>query len=161
MYKRQLNILNTNLFSYLNQQKFISLLLLQYLPDQNKITYSSAGHEKILLYKKQPSQIVPEIETIKSGGIILGMIENISDFLEEKFLPLDRGDKILLYTDGATEARNPHEELFGLERLIESFQKHAHLPIKDVIQNVYMDIQKFISVRDQYDDITLVGIEKL
>ncbi|MDD5655168.1 MAG: PP2C family protein-serine/threonine phosphatase, partial [Candidatus Omnitrophica bacterium] len=100
------------------------------------------------------------IEVVRSGGLIIGMVDPIAHFLNEEKIKLRKGDKVILYTDGATEARNPEFEMFGLPNLINSFKSHAHLPIQEVIQNIRQDIKDFISMAEQYDDITLVGIEK-
>lgn len=155
-----LNELNKFLYAEIRQQKFVSLLLFSYsLQDPGVIKYSSAGHEHILIHRAQK---VPgeETEAIKSGGVILGMMENLEPYLEEKSINLQQGDKILLYTDGATEARSPDGDFYGLERLIKSFQSHANSPIKEAVHKVYEDIKAFMSDAEQYDDITLVGLEK-
>lgn len=156
--KKMLGILNQELFTSIRQEKFLSLLLLQYILHEDKLVYSSAGHEHILVYRG--SEQNGRIEVIKSGGVVAGVLDNIEPYLEENILTFNKGDKVLLYTDGVTEAHNPQEELYGLSRLKESFQKQGHFPIKEVIHNVYGDIKAFISSREQYDDITLVGLEK-
>lgn len=153
--KRILTILNQDIYASLSQQKFVSLLLLKYIPKQNKITYSSAGHQHVLI-----SRAAKTIEVIKSGGVVLGMTEDIEKHLEERTLSLNKGDKILLYTDGSTEAKNPQGERFSQDRLIASLKRHAHLPIKEIIENIYLDIKNFISTQEQPDDITLIGVEK-
>ncbi|MDD4908913.1 MAG: SpoIIE family protein phosphatase [Candidatus Omnitrophica bacterium] len=155
--------LNKFLCTQLKQQKFVSMLLLRYLstaPDE--IVYSSAGHEHILIYRVAAAGegARADIEVVRSGGLIIGMVDPIAHFLNEEKIKLRKGDKVILYTDGATEARNPEFEMFGLPSLINSFKSHAHLPIQDVIQNIRQDIKDFISAAEQYDDITLVGIEK-
>jgi len=50
--------------------------------------------------------------------------------------------------------------MFGLNNLINSFKKHASLPLKEHMQQILQDIRNFSSVREQYDDITLVGVER-
>jgi len=154
--KEILSILNRQLFKYLNQQKFISLLFLKYLSGSNKLVYSSAGHEHIIIKRSSGG----DTEIIKSGGLILGMLEDISPHLEENTLELNPKDKILLYTDGATEARNKKGNAYGLDSLSASFKKHSHLQIGKTLENVYQDIQEFVSGEEQHDDITLVGIQK-
>jgi len=89
-----------------------------------------------------------------------GMIEEIGEYLEEKEIGLEEGDRILVYTDGVTEARNPDEEMFGLERLRVAFKRSGELPVEEMVKEVHGDIGRFISSRPQYDDITLVGMEK-
>ena len=118
--------LNRILFDEIREKKFVSLLLFKYDPVQKALSYSSCGHERILVWHDR------KVEIVKSGGVILGMLEDIEGFLEESDFHLQVGDKVLLYTDGATEARNPHEELYGLERLSDSLVRYGNLPITKV-----------------------------
>ncbi|MDD5654812.1 MAG: PP2C family protein-serine/threonine phosphatase, partial [Candidatus Omnitrophica bacterium] len=82
-----------------------------------------------------------------------------SAFLEDKQISLNPGDKIILYTDGVTEARNPQEDLFGLEKLIELIQKHGLKPAELLLNTIKEEVYNFIGTREQYDDITLVVME--
>jgi len=158
--KEILGMVNRDIYNSLRQQKFISLLLLNYISFDGKMRYSSAGHERILIARQENRGKKEEIEILVSGGVILGMIEEIEFYLEEREIELERGDKILLYTDGATEARSPEGEMYGLGRLVESFRRHSELRVEEMVNRVYQDIRDFISTYPQYDDITLVGIEK-
>ena len=150
-------LLRTN--SILNQhiggQKFMTLLYLMWQADTRTFTYSSAGHEHILLYRNQSQSL----ETIQSGGFMLGMIEDIDRFLEEKQISINPQDKILLYTDGVTEAENQDRDRFGLERLKETFVKHSSKPASELIQAIKDEVYAFIGTHPQYDDITLVVME--
>ena len=149
-------LLRTN--SILNQhiggQKFMTMLYFRWEAANRSLSYSSAGHEHILLHKKDG-----KVESIQSGGFMLGMIPEISQFLEDKAITLDPGDKIVLYTDGVTEARNPQEDLFGLPRLIELVSKYGSKPAKEILVSIKDDVYSFISTREQFDDITLVVME--
>jgi len=66
---------------------------------------------------------------------------------------------VLLYTDGATEAKNEKGELFGDSGIIESFRKHSSLPVNEITQNIMRDITGYQSIQD--DDITLLVIKKI
>ncbi len=152
-------LLQTNqvLYQHIGGQKFMTLLYLCWDSKTNTLHYSSAGHEHILIYRKSEDR-GRNIEVIKSGGVILGMLEDIEPYLEEHTITLNKGDKLLLYTDGATEAQNPEGGFFGLPKLTESFKTHSHLSIEETMNNIYSDIKEFMSGREQYDDIALVGM---
>jgi sigma-B regulation protein RsbU (phosphoserine phosphatase) len=75
---------------------------------------------------------------------------------EEKVIPLEVGDALLLYTDGATESRNPQDQLYGVERLQEVV-RGAPEGMEALGTTVLTDIQRFASGRPQPDDLTLVG----
>jgi sigma-B regulation protein RsbU (phosphoserine phosphatase) len=150
-------LLRTNaiLNKHIDAQKFMTLLYLVWHAGANTLTYSSGGHEHILIYREHNKSL----ESIQSGGIMLGMIPDIERFLEEKELYLAPGDKVLLYTDGVTEALDESGDRFGLIRLEEAFVRHAVKPALELMNAVKDEVYAFIGNYPQYDDITLVVLE--
>jgi len=158
-------LLRTNaiLNKHIGGQKFMTLLYLMWQADTRTFTYSSAGHEHILIYRETSPQgeTSPsgKVESILSGGFMLGMVADIDKFLEERQIQLQSGDKILLYTDGVTEAQNQAEDRFGLERLKESFLRHSAKNAQELMGAIKDEVYTFIGTQAQYDDITLVVLE--
>ena len=150
-------LLRTNqiLNQHVGGQKFMTLLYLLWKPQAKTFTYSSAGHEHILFYHHQ-TQV---LETIQSGGFMLGVLENIDSFIEEKEILVNPKDKILLYTDGVTEAENQQGDRFSLDRLKEVFKTHCEKPAPEFMQAIKDEVYAFIGNYPQYDDITLVVME--
>ncbi|MFA5116663.1 MAG: GAF domain-containing SpoIIE family protein phosphatase, partial [Candidatus Omnitrophota bacterium] len=150
-------LLRTNqiLVKHIGAQKFMTMLYFRYDTNTKTLTYSSAGHEHILIYRAN----LNKVESIISGGFMLGMVPDISNFLEEHQITLNPKDKILLYTDGVTEARNPKEEQFSFERLVDIYQKYASKPAEQLLSSIKEEVYSFIDTREQYDDITLVVME--
>lgn len=146
---------NQILNQHISGQKFMTMLYFRWQAGNKTLTYSSAGHEHILIYRNQAKKL----ESIVSGGLMLGMIPDIETFLEEKQIQFDPGDKILLYTDGVTEALNKDQERFGLERLKEVFQTHNDKSPQALMGLVKDEVYDFIGDVPQYDDITLVVLE--
>jgi len=153
--KELLMRLNRMLYRSVGSQKFMTLLYLLWQPETQTLVYSSAGHEHILIYRAHSDSV----ETIQSGGFMLGMILDIDVYLEEKQLKLQYGDKILLYTDGVTEALDAAGGRFGLGKLKESFNRHGQEPARELIQAIRDEVYGFIGSHPQYDDITLVVLE--
>ncbi len=146
---------NSLLYDQIGGQKFMTLLYLLWQAKDRKLLYSSAGHEHILIYHHQARSV----EAIQSGGFMLGMMPEISTFLEETHIPFDIGDKILLYTDGVTEAQNAKGDRFTLAALRDVFLKHSSRPAAELMQLVKDEVYSFIGEHPQYDDITLVVLE--
>lgn len=121
---------------------------------EDSITVAGKHMDIVILRSNDAS-----IEVVPTEGTWLGLTDNIEEFLVDCNISVNRGDMILLYTDGATEARNIDGELYGDERLIESFRKHRMLPVKDIIQNMLKEIILFQEKHD--DDITLLVIKKI
>ena len=153
--KQILSQANSVLYEYTNGQKFMTLLYFQYLEKHRTLSYSSAGHEHILIYHADSAQV----ESIMSGGFMLGMIPDIGHFLEDREIDIKPNDKVILYTDGVTEARNSEEVMFGLSRLATTVSKHGNKSANELLASIKDEVYSFIGSREQYDDITLVVLE--
>jgi serine phosphatase RsbU (regulator of sigma subunit) len=146
---------NSILNQHVGGQKFMTMLYFRWNAIKKTLSYSSAGHEHILIFRAADNKV----ETVQSGGFMLGMVADISQFLEDKSITLDHNDKIVLYTDGVTEARNPQEQMFGLPRLVDIVSKNTNKPATELMNTVKDEVYSFIGTREQYDDITLVVME--
>jgi len=155
--------LNTLLCKQLYQQKFISLIYAEYTSD-GKFTWSGAGHERVLVFRRSTQNSEPStsyVEVIKTGGLVLGMESDIARFIDQQSIQLNQGDKVVLYTDGVTEARNPASEMFTLDRMLRYIQNNAsQKSVSELLNGLKTEVHSFIKDAPQYDDITLVGIEK-
>ncbi|MFA5116831.1 MAG: SpoIIE family protein phosphatase [Candidatus Omnitrophota bacterium] len=147
---------NQILSQHISGHKFMTMLYFLWRPEDKTMVYSSAGHEHILVYHSQSGQL----ETILSGGFMLGMLSDIDGFLEEKQIKFEQNDKILLYTDGVTEAQNQSGERFGLERVQSIFKSNIQKSPQELMQVIRDEVYSFIGNYPQYDDITLILMEK-
>lgn len=115
-----------------------------------KLKYVNAGHNPPFLLREGANNII----SLEATGIPLGVMENID--INEREIELLRGDILVLYTDGVTDAINEKEEAFGKEKLAEIIQKDSSLTAKDIIQKVQDEIVMFAGEQPQFDDITLM-----
>jgi sigma-B regulation protein RsbU (phosphoserine phosphatase) len=134
---------------------FISLLYLQWDPSARTMTCAGAGHCEILIFRKSTGRV----EVVRAGGTALGLVPDIGLKLEERSLPLEPGDKVILFTDGLVEAQNTAEEEFGLQRLTTSLEQSGLLPPDQVVDLIRRDVKNFMGETPQYDDITVIAIE--
>lgn len=117
------------------------------------LSYSNAGHNPPLIYRKDE-----KYEYLKSpAGFVLGGLEGIK--YKEYSVVLNKGDRILLYTDGVTEAHNPKNKLYGEDRLQEFLNLNKDKKIEDIIESLKGDIKKFANGVDQSDDITIFMLD--
>ena len=116
------------------------------------LRYINAGHNPPLLVKPglQP-------EFISGGGTALGVFEGLG--FEEYHLDLERGQAMLFYTDGVTEARNPQDELYGEERLVQSAGACVDLDAEGIVEHIRHDLEVFVADAPQADDITLMVLK--
>jgi len=87
----------------------------------------------------------------------VGMLPNL-DF-KVAHIDLDPGDTLFLYTDGMTDALSPMQEQFGESRLIEAATSLAPSASRR-IQNVMTALDLHIADREQYDDVTLLAVQR-
>jgi sigma-B regulation protein RsbU (phosphoserine phosphatase) len=72
--------------------------------------------------------------------------------------PLNRGDTILVHTDGITDAENAHNEMFGKARLSKLIQSLTPASVAGVAHNIVQAVHDFTSGAPQADDITLLAV---
>ncbi len=97
--------------------RFISFFYAVLDATTGTLTYSNAGHYLPMLIRADG---VPE--RLDVGGPVLGVI-NEAEY-EQGRVTLSPGDRLVLFTDGLTEARNPEDEEFGEQRLLDAAISH-------------------------------------
>jgi len=129
--------------------KFVTMFVYSLRPDGNG-EFISAGHNPGYVYRAMKN----EIEELHSNSLILGAF----DFAEFTATPfeLHRGDILLIYSDGLTEAEDPSGQMFGEERVKEILLREGVLGAKQVHQVLLSVIQEFTHGRAQTDDMTFV-----
>lgn len=118
-----------------------------------ELRYVNAGHEMPFIYKKN-GEFKPY--KIKAAFVLAGM-EGIKYKAGSMFL--EPGDKIFQYTDGVTEATDSDSKLFGMERLETSLNKVKDGTPMEILNSVKKDIDDFVNVAPQFDDITMLCLE--
>lgn len=152
-------ITNTNriLKQRIEPRRFMTCVLLRWNNQENRLYYTGAGHEHILIFRKRED--VCEVK--QTGGIALGMVPDISKIVKEESIDLESGDYIVLYSDGIVEAKNIEGEMFGVKRLKESVEKHAASSTpEELFTHISKEFGFFVGDQIQEDDITLITIKK-
>lgn len=125
----------------------------------NSIEFVNAGHPLVMHYKKKENKI----ELIKRGESSESSVIGISDFpvnFECVKIDVEKGDLLLLYTDGLTETMNRNREEFGIERLKRTFLKNSDEKIADQINLIVEEAKTFANRAKITDDITLLILKK-
>ncbi|MCB1179596.1 MAG: SpoIIE family protein phosphatase, partial [Leptospiraceae bacterium] len=128
---------------------FVTLFFIHYNPSNSEIEFASAGHNDQILIRADGSH-----EFIKGTGAPLGVIPT-GKYVGGKFR-VAIGDLIVLYTDGAIEEKNENDEEYGLDRFVEEIVSRKHLPVQQIIEEVYTDIREFSNSEEQFDDFTVL-----
>ncbi len=118
-----------------------------------EVRYCNGGHNLPYIVRKDGN--VEEIEN--TSGLLLGKIEAIQ--FETKSIQLQPGDKILMFTDGVTEATAQNEDMYEEPRLEAFLQKHHQDNLNKLVRSLIVDVMKFMGKADQSDDITVLSVE--
>ncbi len=126
-----------------------------YIDTINKKLFSAnAGHPPMLLQKKDGS-----IKEIKSKGKLIGF--SIKETWETIEVNLDKGDRIILYTDGIVEVKNFNGEQLGEDKFIDYIVTYKYLNAKDLIEATRRMVLDYCFQVNQEDDLTLIVIDIL
>jgi len=142
--------LNEVISSNIAADKFITFCYCAIDATDNRATYASAGHCPPILFHKS-GEAVP----LKEGGTPLGIFPDRK--YEDAGLQLEPGDRLVLYTDGLTEAMNSDEQEFGELRLVELGSRNIALSAAEMLAAIRKEVVSFCNGSFQ-DDFTLVVV---
>jgi hypothetical protein len=114
------------------------------------LQYTNAGHNYPIFRRKgQPCEMIT-----KNHGLFLAGMEFTQ--YKQGEIRLNPGDRLLLYTDGVTEAHNTKSELYGDDRLIKVMEDTKDLTGEQVLEHILEDVNRFAQGVPQFDDMTMV-----
>lgn len=122
--------------------------------ENKSFTYVRAGHPGPVVSRSHgPWQPDDEDETCPPVGILDDV-----DFKNE-VLYLEPGDRVLLYTDGITEATDTRGQMFGPDRLLEALQENRHIDLETTLAALMGRVERFSSRTSLRDDLTVLAFE--
>jgi len=98
-------------------------------------------------------------ELIGDGGFPIGWLP-VLDY-DEVSHSLDKGGRILLYTDGISECTNPEGEMFGNDRLKEYMERTNNMPLRASLEGVIDELYKWNHDSPFDDDVSMLAIERI
>lgn len=144
--------LNNELFEQTTRDCFVSLFYGVWDDATRTLRYANAGHEPPVHLGAHGARLLPR------GGIALGAIDEIENYLQEETIQLGPADALVLYTDGAHEATNAAGERYGRERLVGTLLA-ARDAAQPLVAAVCADLDRFAAGTEPHDDITLVALQ--
>ncbi|MCU1342852.1 MAG: serine phosphatase [Candidatus Acidoferrum typicum] len=109
---------------------------------------ANAGQTQPLLWKDG------HVEQLKLSGFPIGIFDDAT--YDEWSVKLSKGDILVFYSDGLTEASNREGKFFGSSRLIAVLEKHTQLSSSDLADRMLEEVQEFTEGGAITDDRTLV-----
>jgi sigma-B regulation protein RsbU (phosphoserine phosphatase) len=151
---RVLSKVNQRMLSYSEASHFLTVFYGILEPKENELVYSNAGHNPAIHLKA----VNGEMMMLKNTGMPLGLFDD-QDWQQRK-IQMDPGDLLVMYTDGVTDAQNPLNELYGMDRFSNTIQAHRKRPPSELVKFILEDIDRFLDGSPQPDDLAMVILRK-
>jgi sigma-B regulation protein RsbU (phosphoserine phosphatase) len=126
------------------QGQFVTAAYVHLDAQRRELRYAAAGHPAMLLLRNG------RVIEIAENGLLLAATDDA--LYTEKSMTLERGDRLLLYTDGLLEAKNGDGRLFGDESLAAALRNTAALTPVDAVERIIAEVQHWAATQE--DDLT-------
>ena len=144
---------NYLLWESIEQHQFVTAFYGMLDATNRTLAFVNAGHNPLLVLNPDGPRFV------ERGGLPLGLFKDTRYY--EYYLPIDAGQILVLYTDGATEALSPDGQEYGRTRLVDAVRRSRDLRARQMIDYIYNDIFEWTGGRGSGDDVTFVVIKAL
>ena len=118
------------------------------------LLHSGCGHPPALLYSKKKDNII----RLESENTVIGLFEDLTHPCAMLEGPFERGDRLILYTDGITDSQNPDGTMLGVGGLESYLRDAAHLQPKECVDTIILQIKDFRNGSPIDDDQLLLSI---
>ena len=148
---RILSEVNALLAPDLGENRFVGMIAVDINPRTRAVRWANAGHV--------PGYVLDGKGRIKttlaSTGVVLGLFPDAA-FATHEGPPLERGDLLVLFTDGVTEAEAPDGIMCGAEWALDVVRAHAHRSSAEILEALCDAVRDFAESRPQQDDVTAI-----
>lgn len=147
--------LNSAVYSRQNRSRFVSMLMAALDVGERRLRYVNAGQSRPMLWRDDTVTVLRNPGARFPLGVVKAPTYRAVDIV------LKPGDHLLLYTDGASEAMNEKEELFGEERLKSLFRNLARQGARaaDMVTAIKQEVMNYSGPDHQHDDLTIVVVK--
>jgi len=148
-----ISAVNRYLADNIPANRFVTLFYAELDPASGNLSFLNAGHNPPLIVHAAGT-----VEQLASGGLPLGIKRN-AEYREGR-TQMQRGDVLVIYSDGVTEAASPTGEEFGSTRLYEVVSRNIEASAAGVRDRIESALTKFSQGTQAADDITLVIVKR-
>ena len=127
------------------ESRFVTLMYGTLEPD-GRLTYCNAGHNPPLVVGKAG------VRRLEVGGPIVGLFEAAT--FEEETVVLAPGDRLIVFSDGVSEALSVDGEEYGESRILAVAERQGDAAPQELLQAIFADVRAFTRGAAQSDDIT-------
>ena len=145
------NELNRLLLADLEDQYFVTMILVMLDGTSGALTWANFGHPTGYVFDRSGA-VKAEL---KSGCTPLGMFPNLS-YTQAPAIALESGDTLVLLTDGVLEATSARGDEFGSTAVLDVVRSAIDRPAHEIADGVIAAVQSFLEGQSQNDDLTVV-----
>jgi sigma-B regulation protein RsbU (phosphoserine phosphatase) len=138
-----------------SESRYATFFYGQYDPTTREFEYVNAGHNPPLLFRQCRDQWT--VTRLDVGGVVVGLLESFP--YQQASIAMAKGDILVAYTDGISEAMNAQDEEWGEDRLAQTIEKCDGLPAEGLLQRVFAAADAFVNGHQQHDDMTMVVLK--
>ncbi len=144
---------NKLLYDSTDPQKFATLFYGILNSKTHELCFANAGHNRPLHFS-----VKGDHRFLKEAGMALSFVEK-TQYNEDKLM-FEKGDLLLIYSDGITEAMDESDEEFGEDDLITAVKQNLKMPANQLIEKINTIVKQHTGNRPQTDDITLIALKR-
>lgn len=150
--------LNSIIYKDIKEDMFLTIFYGLLDINRNIIDISSAGHNDTIVFRKKSVGIEP----YNPKGFPIGTDPGprFDKIIKHEEILLEKGDKMVIFTDGITEAMNKENQEYGDVRLLDIIKTNGDKNSKELMEAIISDVNKFVNGAEQSDDIALVVLER-
>lgn len=146
--------LNIYMYETFRQQYLMTMACMHYKPGESEIEFVGAGHCPLIHYNRASDECHEHF----SKGLPLGVMAEAE--FESSFIPFATDDRLLLYTDGITEACDGSCMEFSPERLIADFTQTCNESLEGQMDALINSVKAYTEYQPFADDVTMVSFER-
>jgi sigma-B regulation protein RsbU (phosphoserine phosphatase) len=128
----------------------------------NSVTFARAGHELPLFARMDPHSGAYLTHLVRSEGMPLGLVPDdlFASAIEDRLEPFNKGDTLVLFTDGVTEAPNDEDKEFSSARLADVVRALHDRAAREINDGILESVYRFTGTATQRDDLTLLTVKR-
>lgn len=144
---------NSLMFRSTGTGKFVTMFYGILDTESHRLSYCNAGHDAPMLVDRDQKMTQLDV-----GGVVLGFVPHYN--YKEASIELPAGSRLLLYSDGITEALNGDAEEFGDAALQKLLLEHRSLSSQELLEKIVAAVKVHAGATPQSDDMTIVVITR-
>lgn len=137
--------------------RYATFFYAQYEPHTGKLAYVNAGHNPAYVVRRKENDF--EVIELKEGGAVVGMLPPMIVSYQQGEIFLEKGDMLVGFTDGISEAMNPADEEWGEAEMLAAIKAKFDLSAAEMLPYIVACADKFANGAKQHDDMTMIVVK--